>query len=386
MKKVTAVNTTRGRFQSVDMLRGAVMVLMAVDHVRVYAGVSPGGPEPALFFTRWITHFCAPAFVFLAGTSAFLYGHVLNNKSKLAFYLITRGLLLVVLELTLIRLGWTFHFDYTGFILAGVIWMLGWCMVLLAACIRLRPLVIGLAGLVIIFGQQVFHWLPQLLPASVREHTGWLWEFIYPAGLEGVPGVTILYVLVPWIGVMMAGYGFGSILLLEAGRWRKICRWIGFSAIAAFLVAGSIIVLTTPSSPEDLPFLLQLLNQRKYPASPLYLLMTLGPVIALLPWAEGVRGWLAGVLQIFGRVPLFYYLLHIPLIHALALGVNYLRTGHSLREAYTSAPYTYMPDHRWSLPLLYLVFLIVVIVLFIACRWYAKYKSANPGIKWLKYL
>lgn len=385
MQPLTAENNTKKRVQSVDILRGAVMVLMAIDHVRVYAGVPAGGPEPGIFFTRWITHFCAPAFVFLAGTSAFLYGQTLNNKNRLVRYLVTRGLLLVILELTLIRFCWTFNFDYANFLLAGVIWMLGWCMVLLAAFVRLRPLVIGIIGLAIIFFQQVFHELPQLLPVSLQKAMDW-WEFIYPAGLKGVPGVTILYVLVPWIGVMMTGYGFGAVLLQDAARCRRICRWIGLTAIVTFLIAGTIILISKPSSPDDLPFIMGLLNQRKYPASALYLLMTLGPVIALLPWTEQVRGWLANVLRLFGKVPFFYYLLHIPLIHLLALGVNYIRAGSILQESYNSAPYTYMPEHRWGLPLLYAVFLLTEILLFLACRWYVSYKFNNPGKKWLKYL
>lgn len=381
----TAGNIPKVRIRSIDMLRGAVMVLMAIDHVRVYAGVPAGGPEPGVFFTRWITHFCAPAFVFLAGTSAFLYGQTVTGKGKLARYLVTRGLLLVLLELTLIRFTWTFNFNYADFLLAGVIWMLGWCMVILAAFVRLRPLVIGILGLAIIFFQQVFHSLPQLLPPSWREPAGWFGEFVYPSGLKGVPGVTILYVLVPWIGVMMAGYGFGAIVL-DASRRRRICLWIGLSAIIIFLAAGVITLLSKPSSPDDLPFVMRLLNQRKYPASPLYLLMTLGPVMALLPWAEQAKGWLARVLQVFGRAPFFYYLLHIPLIHAAALIVNYLREGNSLQELYNTAPYTYLPEHRWELLLLYGVFLVVEVILFIACRWYVNYKFNNPGKKWLKYL
>lgn len=132
---------TTARFRSLDILRGAVMVLMAIDHVRVYSGMPAGGTTAGIFFTRWITHFCAPAFVFLAGAGAFFYGRKTDSKPRLAQYLVTRGLFLVLLELTLIRLGWTFNLDFGRFMLAGVIWMLGWCMVLLAACIWWRPAV-----------------------------------------------------------------------------------------------------------------------------------------------------------------------------------------------------------------------------------------------------
>src|SRR5215813_7915550 len=144
------------RIQSIDILRGAVMVLMAIDHVRVYSGLPAGGPTAGIFFTRWITHFCAPAFAFFAGTSALLYGRKLADRGALARYLLTRGLILVVLELTLIRFTWTFNIDYGRFVLAGVIWMLGWCMVILGGLVRLSPGAVGIIGLAVVFCQQVF--------------------------------------------------------------------------------------------------------------------------------------------------------------------------------------------------------------------------------------
>ncbi|HEY9194783.1 MAG TPA: heparan-alpha-glucosaminide N-acetyltransferase domain-containing protein, partial [Mucilaginibacter sp.] len=181
------------RIQSVDVLRGAVMVLMAIDHVRVYSGMPSGGTEPGIFFTRWITHFCVPAFVFLAGTSAFLYGQKINDRSALSRFLLTRGLLLVVLELTLIRFCWTFNLNYAQFTLAGVIWMLGWCMILLSVVVKLPVRVIWIAGLVMMFLQQIFGLLPHILPQAWRYHFAWFWEFIYSSGFEGPPGISILY-------------------------------------------------------------------------------------------------------------------------------------------------------------------------------------------------
>jgi uncharacterized membrane protein len=360
---------------------------MAIDHVRVYSGMPAGGPEPGIFFTRWVTHFCAPAFAFFAGTSAFLYGNKLLNKRKLAGFLITRGLLLVVLELTIIRFCWMFNFNYANFTLAGVIWMLGWCMVLLSAFIRLQPMTIGIIGLSVIFLQQFFQYVPLALPVDWRNSFGHFWEFIYPSGLEGMPGIAILYVLVPWLGVMMTGYGFGNILLLEAKKRKRICLWIGLSAIAVFLITATIIILSQPASPDSPAFIFRLLNQQKYPASQLYLLMTLGPLIALIPWAENINGRFANALNTIGRVPMFYYILHILLIHISALIVNIMKEGAAHQEWYTTAPFTQMPEeNRWGLPLLYLVFIIDVCILYFICRWYAKYKIAHPQNKWLKYL
>lgn len=371
------------RIQAVDVLRGLIMVLMAIDHVRVYSGLPAGGPDPGIFFTRWVTHFCAPGFAFFAGTSAFLYGNRVGNTGTLARFLLTRGLLLVVLELTLIRLFWTFNLDLQNFMLAGVIWMLGWCMVLLAALVYLKPKVVGIIGVLIIFLQQVFQFVPGILPDALDK----FWEFIYTSGSDGVPGIAILYVIVPWIGVMAAGYSFGAILLLEEAKRRRWCYLIGLSAIALFIVLGSMLILSRPSGENAPPFIFQLLNQKKYPASQLYLLMTLGPLIAFVPFADKAKGWIINTLQKLGAVPMFYYLLHILVIHLSALLVNLIRTGSPHQEWYSTAPFTNLPEgQQWSLPLLYLVFATDVVILYWLCKWYARYKAAHPEQKWLKFL
>jgi uncharacterized membrane protein len=388
---VSAGNTSRvsspasSRLVSLDVVRGIVMVLMAIDHVRVYSGIPAGGQTAGIFFTRWITHFCAPAFAFFAGTSAFLYARKLASRGALGRFLFTRGLILVVLELTVIRFAWTFNFDYARFTLAGVIWMLGWCMVLLAGLVQLPAKAVGWIGLAIIGFQQVFTLVPRAFPESIRSSIGWLWEFIYPAGLRLPPGIAVLYVLVPWIGVMAAGYGFGAIMTLEPAKRHKLCLQIGLGATALFLLIGGLVLFLLPVPPTAPPALFRLLNQQKYPASQLFLLMTLGPTIALLPLAERWRGWLAGIFATFGSVPMFYYLLHIPLIHIAALVVTIMREGAVHPEWYATAPFTWMPpEHRWSLPLLYLVFAVVVALLYLPCRWYSAVKARRTGL--LRYL
>ena len=371
------------RLSSIDLLRGIVMVLMAIDHVRVYSGIPAGGSNPAIFFTRWITHFCVPAFVFFAGTGAWLQGKKTGDKAALSRFLLVRGALLVVLELTLIRFCWTFNLDYGNFTLAGVIWMLGWCMILLAAVIRLPVRAIAIFGLGVIFLQQLFSYPSHWLPDALRP----LWEFIYPGGAEPWKAINILYTLIPWIGVMSAGYAFGAVMEQEPAKRRRICLWIGLSATALFLIIGTVNVLRNPAPEGALPPILRLLNQTKYPASQLYLMMTLGPIIALLPWAQRAKGWLANVLLVFGRVPLFFYLCHILLIHCSALMVNLIRTGSTHQAWYATAPYDWIPEpDRWTLGLLYLVWLIDVIVLYFVCRRYAQYKDTHPGKKWLRYL
>jgi len=378
--------TQRGRIQSVDLLRGAVMVLMAIDHVRVYSGVPSFSTDPGIFFTRWVTHFCVPAFVFLAGTSAFLYGQKVNNRATLSKFLLTRGLLLVVLELTLIRFFWTFNLNFGTFTLAGVIWMLGWCMVLMSLIVRLPVKAIWISGLVIIAAQLLFKQVPYLLPVNWRAHFSWFWEFIYSSGFDGPPGIAILYVIVPWIGVMMAGYGFGLLLTADPAKRKKCCLWIGLCCIAAFTIIGWLVTYFKKGQP-DMPFLFRMLAQQKYPPSQLYLLMTLGPLIALVPFAEKVRGWFADILITFGRVPLFYYILHILLIHVSALVVNFIRTGNPHQDWYGTAPYLELAENqRWGLPILYLDYFIIVVILYFVCRSYARYKLSHPEKKWLKYL
>jgi len=372
------------RIDSLDFVRGLVMVLMAIDHVRVYSGVPAGGPTAGIFLTRWITHFCAPAFVFFAGTAAYLQGQKLS-RPDLARYLMTRGLLLVALELTVIRASWTFGFDYSQFLLAGVIWMLGWCMVLLAALIWLPVRAIGILGLVIIVGQNAFAAIGGALPQAVHP----LWEFIYPIGSEvrlGATGptVTVLYTIIPWIGVMAAGYWFGTVMIRsDVGRQ---CVRIGFAATLLFVVVGGLTAVMQGGASDGPPVWIRVLNQRKYPASPLFLLMTLGPMIALIPFAERVRGRFAQVLTTFGRVPMFYYLLHIPLIHALALIVWRVRDGAAHGERFATAPYVSIPPgQRWSLLLLYAVWFLAVAILYPLCRWYAGVKARHPG-SWLRYV
>ena len=350
------------------------MVLMVIDHVRVYAGVPAGGPTAGVFFTRWVMHFCAPAFVFFAGTAAFLYARTAVSTGALRTFLISRGLLLVVLELTVIRACWTFNLDYSQFVLAGVIWMIGWCMVLLAALVGLEARTVGIIGLVIMGAQQVFG-VPRL---------GFWWEFIYPSGFEADGPIVVLYTLVPWIGVMAAGYGFGAIVTRDGAARDRWCRRVGLTAVAAFLLSAVAVILTTPADAGWQRRIFQALNPSKYPAVQPFLLMTLGPAIALVPLAEQATGVVARVLTMFGRVPMFFYLLHIPLIHVLALMVGQTRDGAVHHEWFNTAPYASVPpEHRWSLPLLYAIFLLTVALLYPACRWFAALKDRHRW-PWLR--
>jgi uncharacterized membrane protein len=389
---------TDRRIRSIDVTRGVAMVLMAIDHVRVYAGVPPGGPRPGVFFTRWITNFVAPAFAFLSGTSAYLLGQKLGDRKALSRYLVTRGLILVVLELTVIRVAWTFNFDFGHYLLAGVIWMLGWCMVLLAALIWLPTPAIGASGVGVIALHNMMDFVPETTRTALEQSSlAWLWQILYFGGPiqlgQSGPTLMVLYSIVPWIGVVAAGYAFGAVITLEARRRDRICVAIGASAIVLFLLLRTIDGYGDPrhwhvTESTQMPTLFRFINTTKYPASLQFLLMTLGPAILLVPLAERARGKIGEVFATFGRVPMFYYLIHIPAIHLSAVIVSLVREGRV--EPWLLANHPMMnpppPDgYMWRLSLLYAVFIVVVGVLYFPCRWYAQRKATAPA-KWMRYI
>jgi uncharacterized membrane protein len=389
MVTTAAPPAVRTRIASIDVVRGAVMVLMAIDHVRVYSGVPAGGRTAGMFFTRWVTHFCAPAFVFFAGTAIFFYSQRIGSVAAVRRYLLTRGLLLVLLELTVIRFSWTFNVDYGRFVLAGVIWMIGWCMVLMTLLVGTKPALVGWIGAALAGLQQLLRFLPHALPTGVQQKAGWIYEFFYPAGYDSwPPPVAILYVIAPWLGVMALGYAFGAIMQREPAVRRRLCLRIGLIATGLFVVSAAVmaVVLRSQGGANGAPILFQVLNPPKYPVSQLFLLMTLGPAIALLPALDRTRGGIAGTLKTFGRVPMFYYLHHIPLIHVAALVVDGIRGTGYHPEWYATAPFANVPNaQHWSLPLLYLVWAIVVAVLYFACRWFDGVKTRRQD-GWLQYI
>jgi uncharacterized membrane protein len=390
-KRVEAPDVS-SRVVSLDIVRGIAMILMAIDHVRVYSGVPAGGATFGVFFTRWITNFVAPTFVFLAGTSAFLYGRKCLHRASLSKFLAIRGVWLIVLELTVLRVCWTFNFDFQHYLLAGVIWMIGWSMIALAATVYLPTIFVASIGVALIVLHNVTDlFRPQLVHAFGSEGPNWLLQILYfgggfRIGISGPP-LFILYVLVPWVGLMFAGYAFGSIAERGPKSRRRIYLWLGSAFTGLFIVLRGIGVYGDPR-PWDRHTVFSFLNTTKYPASLEYLLMTIGPMFIVWALAERWKGRVASIVETFGRVPMFYYLLHIPLIHFAACVVSFLREGRVNPWLFRNHPVASGPapaGYTWSLGLLYIVYAVILILLYFPCRWFAD-KKKTSGSALLKFL
>jgi uncharacterized membrane protein len=392
--------STVTRLASVDILRGLVMVIMALDHTRHFMSNVLFPPElisntyAALFFTRFITHFCAPVFSFLAGTGAFLATSRGKSVQQVSWLFFTRGLWLVFLELTIVDFSWTF----VPWAAAGVIWILGWSMVCMALIVRLPVRWIAVLGVGMIATHNL---LDGVSPASFGK-LAWLWMLLHqPGPIQVTPHFTfiVLYVLIPWVGVMAAGFAFGA-LLLRPDR-RKWILTLGISMTALFLLLRGFNVYGNSSS--GVPFsvgpwshqqtlsltVISFLNTEKYPPALDYLLMTLGPaliLLALLDGAKAERG-LGRFLLVYGRVPMFYYILHLYLIHILAIVVAWLshqRVSWLWHGANFLLPTP--PGYGHGLPFVYAMWILVVVSLYLPCRWFMEFKARHRDWNWLSYL
>jgi uncharacterized membrane protein len=390
------------RLTSVDLLRGLVMIIMALDHTRDFFTNIRFQPEDlshtygALFFTRVITHFCAPVFSLLAGTGAFLATSRGKSVAEISRFFWTRGLWLVFLEMTVEGFAWTFHIPF-GF--AAVIWALGWAMVAMALIVRLPMRWIGAFGIAMIAGHNL---LDGISPDSLGTFSG-LWTILHSQGMVWIKqptiGLFIMYPLVPWIGVMACGYAMGPILLRSDRK--KVLFRIGLALTAAFFVLRGFNLYGNGTA--GYPFsigpwhvqstisltLISFFNTLKYPPSLDYLLMTLGPALMVLSWLESVdaeKAW-ARVVLVFGRVPLFYFLGHLYLIHVMAIAAAlafhqpaaWLWHGAMFEQA--------VPDgYGYGLPFVYLMWILVVVILYLPCRWYMNFKREHRDWSFLSYL
>ena len=382
------------RIESLDLLKGLVMVIMALDHVRIYFHhdafffnpTDPSKTDAALFFTRWITHYCAPAFSFLAGVSAFLVGRR-KSKKELSSFLIKRGIWLIIVELTVVNFSWYFdiHFDT---ITLQVIWSLGISMIFLAALINLPLKYILLFSVVLIFGHKVLNYL------TVEKNI--FWSILHDDNTFSFENGKILlvgYPIIPWIGVMSLGYFFGSFYnpSNDPLKRQKLFKFIGISAIIAFvfirLTNGYRNFIPWVSFDTTAKAFFSFLNPSKYPPSLTFLLMTLGPLFLILAYTEKAKGKIVTFFSVFGKVPFFFYIIHLYIIHILALLLAWL-TGFGWQKMIIKGWVTKSSELKgYGLNLLYvyLIWIGIVLLLFPICKKFGLYKLDNKEKKWLSY-
>ena len=365
------------RIVSIDVLRGLVMALMALDHTRDFFGGGSFNPrdvtDPALFLTRWVTHLCAPTFILLAGLSAFLYGRG-RSVAETSRFLFTRGLLLILIDLTVIKFGWRFEFDFFR-IGVGIIFAIGASMIALAAFVWLPRWAIATGALIMIAG----HNLLDGIRAEAFGQMAWLWHFLHAPGevtRDGGVRAYVLYPLIPWIGVMAAGYVLGPVMAREPDERRRLLYLLGAAITLGFVLLRASNLYGDPQSwaAQDnwLSTLLSFLNCEKYPPSLLFLMMTLGPALILLGLFETARGVFASILSVFGRVPFFFYVVHLYLIHGLAVVTGLAMTG--VLSAH--------PTIGLDLPGVYIVWLIALALLYPVCRRFAARKARGRAWWW----
>jgi len=394
--------TAPSRIPSIDALRGAIIIIMALDHVRDYTSFAAMSFSPTdlsrttttLFLTRWVTHVCAQVFALTAGVGAFLWYSHGHTRAQLSRFLVTRGLWLMLLEITVLRFILLFQWQFHGaLIFLTVFWMLGLSMVVLAALVHLPPkLLVALSLLVI-----AAHNLLDLIDPAHFGRLAPLWDILHQPAAIPFHGAIILvaYPLVPWVAVMAMGFCFGSILLWDAPRRQQFLLRLGLSLSGAFLVLRTWNHYGDPApwshQSSTLFTFLSFLNTTKYPPSLLFLLMTLGPAAIALAFFERVAFSSSNPLIVFGRVPFFFFLYHFSAAHLMAIVLGAIRYGPHhfllLPAPSVGGPRQLFPqDYGFGLPVVYLVWLAVIAISYPVCRWYAQLKQRRRDLWWLSYL
>jgi uncharacterized membrane protein len=391
------------RIESIDLLRGLVMIIMALDHTRDFFHqpaqiddpLNFATTTPILFLTRWITHFCAPVFVFLAGTSAFFQSSR-KTKSELSKFLISRGLWLVFIEIVVVNLAVSFDPTY-NIIVLQTIWAIGISMILLGLAIWMPFSAILTTGLIIVFGHNSLDFYEKQFPPdhqynivySLLHHPG-----IYPLG--GGRSLLIFYPFLSWTGLMMLGYCFGKLFTkFEGVQRRKVLTALGLGIILFFIVLRATNWYGDAqhwSTQKNGVFtVLSFINTVKYPPSLLYMCMTIGPAILFIAWWGNVKNGAIKFITVYGRVPFFYYVLHFTLLHVLATAAFFMR-GHSFAEATQSSkgapfppPNFTVPGEGYSLWVVYAIWIFVFVSLYPLCKWFSEYKQTHKQW-WLSYL
>ncbi len=393
-----AVN--RSRIQSIDILRGLVMIIMALDHTRdfFHAEAWTGDPlnmattTPALFFTRWITHFCAPIFVFLAGTSVWLQG-IRKSRKELSVFLIKRGLWLILIEIFVMNFSFSFDIHFS-LIALQTIWSIGISMIILGLMIWLPFPVILVSGLLIVLGHNSLDFYEK----GLTQTPGICYDLLHHFGIHHLWGnhnLLILYPFLSWSGLMMLGYCFGKIIANADEKQRKNSLiTMGVAVILFFIVLRATNMYGDPdhwSSQKNALFtFLSFINTHKYPPSLLYMCMTIGPALLFLAIFSKTKNRLTDFISIYGRVPFFYYIIHFYIIHVVSMLLFFTR-GHSFAEGINDhsggfLPNFIKPGEGYNLWVVYGIWLAIVLSLYPLCKWYDSYKRNHPEKKWLSYL
>jgi uncharacterized membrane protein len=391
------LTSNQKRITSVDLLRGFIMIIMALDHTRdfFHIGAQVDNPlnlattTPVLYFTRWITHLCAPTFVFLSGVSAYLQA-TKKSKKELSIFLITRGIWLILMELTIINFAFTFDIYFSTFTLE-VIWAIGISMVILGLVIWLPFEMILVLGLLIVLGHNS-------LDFYERKQTGQLsigYNMLHRVGFHQLGGVRllILYPFLAWSGLMMLGYCLGKVLRNEDAAYRKRFLVItGLSVITLFIVNRFINVYGDPSpwssQKNDLYTFLSFMNASKYPPSLDFICMTIGPSLLLLAWWDTIQNTFTLIVSVLGRVPFFYFVVHFFILH-LAAAILYFLRGHTYAEGMADENIItkfVKPGEGFSLGVTYLIWIALVVLMYPLCKAYDRYKTNHKEKKWLSYL
>lgn len=388
------------RILSIDIVRGLVMVVMALDHTRDFfhlGGMSgdPMNPEtttPLLFFTRWITHLCAPTFVFLSGISAYLSSQNKDPKTA-SLFLIKRGFWLLIVEIVIISLGLSFNPLY-NFIILQVIWAIGWSMILLGIFSRISKHLVLILGIVLFFGHNLLNYIDLPAPNTL---SGGLISALFTTNGSVIPigeqhFIGLFYAILPWTGAMFLGYAIGTWYRadFDPHKRRKYLFYSGLTLFSAFIMLRYFNAYGNPTPriayPDALRSFFSFLNVSKYPPSLQFYGMTLGLTIMLLSALEKVKNKLTDILMVYGNVPFFYYVLHFYVIHTFVV-IVFFASGYQTKDIISpQSPFLFVPPtFGFSLPIVYLIWLLVVAALYLPCIWFLKYKSTHQQW-WLRYL
>ena len=395
--------TANKRIESIDIIRGIAMVIMALDHTRDYFHITANIDDPLnlatttpiLFLTRWITHFCAPVFVFLSGTSIYLQS-LRKTKKELSVFLIKRGLWLIIAEFIIIAFAWTFN-PFFNIIPFQVIWTIGISMVILGGIVRLPFKLVLLIGLLIVLGHNLLD-IPEAAPDF---KPGLLWNILHYGHFvtyEFAPKhyALIVYPFLPWTGLMMLGYCIGIFFSQSYSMEQRqnILNRLGVGLILFFIVVRFINIYGDPIAwtvqKNGFYTLMSFLTVQKYPPSLMYMCITIGPALLLLSFMEKIKNGFTNTMVVFGRTAFFYYILHLYLIHLLAAILFFVKGKHTVQFALDSMkdlPFMFViPGEGIRLGLVYLVWIIVIVALYPLCKWYDNYKINHKEKWWLSYL